>query len=155
MSSGVYSRIITPLEIRFWNKVIKTNHCWIWSGCTVRGYGRVNTGNAIQYAHIVSWELCNGPVPKGMCVCHSCDNPPCVRPEHLFLGSNVENWNDMRNKCRHAHGEKLSKITAQDVIDIRVGHSSGDFTMKELADMFEVSYTNIHAIIQRRSWKHV
>jgi hypothetical protein len=81
----------------FWNKVNKTSGCWIWTAANKDGYGRYSNSG---YAHRISWEMHFGKIPAGMFVCHKCDNPPCVNPDHLFLGTNQDNVNDMRAKGR-------------------------------------------------------
>ena len=87
---------------RFWSKVKKQpNGCWEWQAAKTRlGYGRFAPEGTTVKAHRVSFELCKGPIPDGMHVMHSCDNPPCVNPEHLSLGSNQDNVNDREAKGR-------------------------------------------------------
>jgi hypothetical protein len=92
-----------PLAERFWRYVERSTGCWLWIGCRQRpGYGRIGRegGKGTRYAHHVSWELHYGPIPEGQQVLHRCDNPPCVRPDHLFLGSQLENVRDMWDKGR-------------------------------------------------------
>lgn len=77
--------------------------CWEWSGLrSARGYGRF--GHDSRRAHRIAWELTFGPVPDGLLVCHTCDNPPCIRPEHLFLGTDADNARDMVAKGRGRYG---------------------------------------------------
>lgn len=94
---------------RFWAKVAKGDSCWLWTASKrSKGYGAfvypllgvVTQGRA----HRFSWELHNGPIPDGAFVCHKCDTPACVNPEHLFLGSNADNVADMMSKGRHVRG---------------------------------------------------
>lgn len=94
-------RVLTPIADRFWPKVQKTDVCWLWIGATSAGYGRIGRGRAKD--HEVSWELHNGPVPHGLWVLHKCDNPPCVRPDHLFLGTQSDNMKDAEAKGRLKH----------------------------------------------------
>lgn len=103
---------------RFWTKVDRSGECWIWTGARVKssrnpvGYGsfaptRTNT----QLAHRVSYEWACGPIPFGLWVLHHCDNPPCVRPDHLFLGTAAHNAADMVAKGRSATGERNGSHT--------------------------------------------
>lgn len=87
---------LSPDSERFWAKVIKTGECWEWQGPDQRGYGIFGW----KRAHRVSWELHHGPIPPGQHVLHQCDNPPCVNPEHLWLGTPRDNASDRGAKGR-------------------------------------------------------
>lgn len=96
------------IEERFWLRVMKTDTCWIWNGWSGnKNYGRMSIydkgkmKNIPTLAHRVSWELHNGKIPHGIHVLHKCDNPPCVNPDHLFLGTHKDNMMDMSKKGRH------------------------------------------------------
>ena len=92
-----------PLSTRLWKQVKKTDHCWIWCGYVNEdGYGRIrpDTTSPKVGVHRLSWILHFGEVPEGLLVCHTCDNPACVRPDHLFLGTVQDNVNDMKAKGR-------------------------------------------------------
>ncbi len=105
MPIGVYPHRSRPVAERFWSKVVKTDDgCWGWNGATTPfGYGRMTAGSrgaGLLRAHRVSWELHYGPIPAGLLVLHHCDNPPCVRPNHLFLGTMLDNSRDAVAKGR-------------------------------------------------------
>jgi hypothetical protein len=89
-----------PVSERFWPKVAKSDGCWEWRGAKTLGYGRINVGRRSILAHRVSYEMANGPIADGLVVCHRCDNPSCVRPDHLFLGTLGDNNADMFAKGR-------------------------------------------------------
>jgi len=87
---------------RFWDKVEKTDGCWLWTASKSEdGYGYFRFDGGMRKAHRMSWLFTNGEIPEGMFVCHSCDNPSCVNPEHLWLGTNQDNQDDMNEKGRH------------------------------------------------------
>src|SRR2546422_11309402 len=98
-----------PLEERFWAKVQKlpNDGCWIWTAHTnEHGYGRLSIKRGVvERAHRISWRLHFGSIPDGLCVLHKCDNPPCIRPDHLFLGTKTDNSVDRQTKHRAPHGE--------------------------------------------------
>src|SRR3989304_7134143 len=95
-----------PMKVEdFWKHVDKSSDCWIWKGCTAQGYGfpRLH-GNGHVRAHRLAWELTYGLIPQGKWVLHHCDNPPCVRPDHLFLGTVQDNMRDAALKGRMPKG---------------------------------------------------
>lgn len=148
---------------RFWSKVDRSagpDACWPWTATTSRdGYGRfaypVTVGGRV-HAHRFSYSLAHGPVPDGLVVCHSCDNPPCCNPAHLFLGTPADNSADMVAKGRQARGERqhLAKLTEAAVREIRRLHGEGH-TCAALADRFKVSVPTVQSVVVRLTWKDV
>jgi len=100
---------------RFWKFVDKSKECWEWTGFrNKQGYGRFGiAGSQCVNAHRVSWTIANGPIPDGQFVCHKCDNPSCVNPEHLFVGSRQDNIDDMMIKKRSRHFKNLQYYGVQ------------------------------------------
>jgi hypothetical protein len=88
---------------RFFEKVKKTKKCWLWTGHKdPNGYGRIAMGRELlEKSHRMSYMIHKGPIPKGLVVMHICDNPPCVNPDHLQIGTNADNLNDSYKKGRH------------------------------------------------------
>lgn len=149
-----------PME-RFWSQVKKTDDCWLWTGRCLRGYGQLSMGSrkaGIKGTHRVSWELHHGPIPKGLSVLHKCDNPACVRPDHLFLGTQQDNLQDMRNKKRNrtALGEKTGNVTltAEVVLEIRRLHALG-VVPKAIAAQFSIERSLVYQVVNRVNWKHI
>jgi len=146
----------------FWDKVTKTDTCWLWAAFKDKnGYGRLTIRNKQYLAHRVSWELCNEKIPKGLLVCHHCDNPPCVNPDHLFLGTKKDNAQDMVRKGRchsnHAVGvtQHLAKLTDDKALQIRELYEEGGCTHRSLGRIFGVNKTTISQVLNRQTWKHI
>ena len=159
---------------RFWSKVNKTDGCWEWAGKpNEKGYGRFGVNYRVIFAHRFSWLITHGEIPDGLFVLHRCDNPICVRPDDLFLGTKADNNADMRAKGRAApmprtpnagrfqsngrmSGEHhhLAKLTAEDVLYIRQLRANG-VRLRVLAQHFGVSEANISQIAKRKVWKNI
>lgn len=155
------SQGLSPTFVRrFWEKVTITDGCWIWTAATHEwGYGvmqRGRAGRGVIKAHIASWIIHFGHIPIGMNVLHHCDNPPCIRPQHLFLGTISDNTQDMISKGRGLIGTKNGqcKLTDVDVVLIRKYRQSGA-SLNDLAEQFGVSFSNICSICTRASWRHI
>lgn len=153
--------IKTPtLADRFWAKVDKSGECWVWTAAHNgrRGYGGVQADGRWKRASRVSWEMENGPIPDGLHVLHRCDNPPCVRPDHLFLGTQSDNNHDRdrKGRGRWSPGEAngCHKLTNADILDIRRLSSSG-VSRAAIASMFNINKNTVSGISTRRTWKHV
>lgn len=147
---------------RFWSKVQKTNTCWNWTAfVNHNGYGRFSFKSKPMHAHRFSWELHNGPIPDGLNVLHRCDNPKCVNPSHLFLGTQKDNVKDMVKKNRQSNkmgrkGESHSqnKLNEANIKRIRELYLKS-FTQKELAKLFKVSQSQISRIVNNKNWGHI
>lgn len=147
---------MTQLEQRFWSHVDKSTDCWIWKASrSPRGYGKF-WNNGDMRAHRQSWIFANGPIdPVTLLVCHKCDNPPCVNPNHLFLGTALMNEADKKRKGRQVRGERMStsKLFPVDVFAIRANVDK--LSIVGLARHFKVSTTMIKLIRSRRAWTHI
>jgi hypothetical protein len=147
-------KVTRALGERFWEKVTKTNGCWLWiANSNKKGYGRFWINGRNEFSHRVSWMLHFVEIPHGMLVLHKCDNPSCVNPAHLFLGTDADNQSDKKEKGRSAKGERNGnrKLTNEQVRVIRKSVGSP----QELATQFNIDKTQIYNIISRKQWKHV
>jgi hypothetical protein len=143
---------------RLFAKVTKTDNCWNWNGCVNNmGYGMINFGNVPRLAHRISWMISNGEIQDDMCVLHKCDNPLCVRPDHLFLGTRQANMRDMITKERQCRGEAKSnsKLSALAVRIARRLNLEHRMSIKDIASVFSVDRRVMYDVIKGRSWKHV
>jgi hypothetical protein len=160
-----------PVPDRFWEKVNKDGplcvrlgtKCWVWMGGTyLNGYGCIKIKRHMVSVHRLSWQLANGEIPEGMFVLHKCDNRPCVNPDHLFLGTQQDNVDDMITKGRRPSnsvaisGEHNGrhKLTSADAIAIRERFAGGE-TGPSLAADFHVSKSAVYRIVERRRWLNV
>lgn len=152
---------------RFWEKVEigEAGDCWEWTAYkTKKGYGRFQLSGSPERAHRVAWALTFGPVPDGLFVCHHCDNPGCVNPAHLFIGTNSDNQLDSVCKGRHKgwRGMRTSmegtnngqaKLIESDVLEIRRLAIETSLNNCEISKRFPVGEQQIGRIINRKRWK--
>lgn len=151
---------------RFWSKVIKNKKgCWGWTASTTSwGYGKIFTGPSTKNllgAHVASWFLHKGEIPKDLNVLHTCDNPPCSNPKHLFLGTTKDNSEDMIKKGRHVpngiYGELCGNhvLTDSKVRRLRLMAKLGYDTHKTLGALFGIDESTVFHVIHRKTWKHI
>lgn len=132
--------------------------CWNYIGClNEHGYGIFGILNKTYLAHRVSWKLYVGEIPKGLHVLHHCDNPRCINPEHLFLGTPKDNALDKVSKDRQTKGEVNggAKLTDEQAAEIRFLAALGVETQEKLARRFGVSQPTVSFILSGKTWRHV
>lgn len=136
------------------------NGCWLWRGTIDRrGYGQLRLGRLkLRKAHRLSWEDARGPIPPGMHVCHRCDTPACVNPDHLFLGTHADNMADMVAKGRAKGGgaakgaaNRMAKLTEEQALAVRADTRS----QRVIAEAFGISQSNVYAIRAGIAWTHL
>ena len=154
----------TPPTERFWPKVDKNGptpehcpelgNCWVWTGAkTAPGKYGVFGGprsEPLTLAHRFSYQLHFGGLRPGFRICHHCDNPPCVRPSHLFQGTDTDNAQDCINKGRRGRGS--SKLTRTEAVEIRRLRNEEKISLKKIAPRFGITFSNVSVIALRKSW---
>lgn len=146
------------LQERFNNKINKTETCWIWiASKKYDGYGYFSINGKTHMAHRVAYKLFYGEIPNSLHVCHKCDNPSCVNPFHLFLGSHDTNMKDMTKKGRQIKGERQhsAKLKTEEILEIRKLYSSQQMTQRQLANKFGVAQNIVSRIVNYLIWKHI
>ncbi len=134
----------------FWARVERTASCWLWTGGTFKyGYGAVSDGGKARRAHRVAWELTHGAIPAGLHVCHQCDNPQCVNPAHLFLGTQQQNMADMVQKGRHAAARRPWRPW---VLQAFALHADG-LNQMAIAAQLGVSQASVSRALAGKTWK--
>lgn len=125
--------------------------CWLWIASTnQKGYGMIKVNGSMRSAHRIAWTIYRGNIPVGLQVCHVCDNPSCVMPEHLFLGTPSDNTTDCVLKGR----DNWSKLTVQDVGNIRSMRDAG-IRVVDIAAKYAVTTDSIYNVIKGKTWKEV
>lgn len=162
--------VLFNIAERFWTRVDQSagpDGCWPWTGARAghpshprsRHYGRMRVGGAQIGAHRLALMLTTGPLPAGTEACHSCDNPPCCNPRHLFVGTHRENLLDAARKGRthsfpRGRRHPLAKLTAPDVIAIRRRVAAGE-SQHALAREYGVSQVAVHFVVARKTWAYL
>jgi hypothetical protein len=153
------ARRYPPIEDRLWSRVTKGLGCWEFQGGrNGQGYGSIGWNGVSRRAHRVAWALTYGPIPDGLDVLHHCDNPPCVRPDHLFLGTDADNVADRerkgRNKVPRGEQQGSAKLTNAEASRLRQLYYQG-VPSPVLAAEFGLHRTVVWRIATGRSWKHL
>lgn len=128
------------LEKKFWENVEKTKSCWIWRGPKLKsGYGTISSGSMSPIlTHRYSYQLHKGEIPKGIFICHSCDNPPCVNPKHLWAGTHTENMQDAKKKGRIATGDRHGTRTHPETIRYGKDNPNGRLSIEDKNEIYKL-----------------
>jgi hypothetical protein len=148
-----------------WNRVKIVNNCWEYQGHRhAKGYGTIRIGSRkdgsrrMEQAHRFAWMKINGDIPDGLCVLHHCDNPSCVKPGHLFLGTNQDNMTDMVNKGRSRKSRGVlnpsAKLTIHQVMEIKKRLKTGE-SPTSMANDYPVSRNLLYAMRNGDVWNHI
>lgn len=152
---------VQPIQERFAKKYqIAKSGCYVWLNAKFKsGYGQFGVRGKSKLAHRIAWEIANGAIPDGLCVLHKCDNPGCVNPDHLFLGTQKDNVRDMVDKKRYSKrtGESggLAKLKEAQVLEIRERYAAGGISQAVLGKQYGVCQSNIAAIVSGETWTEI
>lgn len=140
---------------RFWERVDTTGDCWLWTGaCNPQGYGLLRSRTVAFLAHRMSYVLTNGKIPSGLWVLHQCDTPACVNPNHLWLGTDLDNARDKQQKGRgnQPKGEENGRCKLSEAQVLEIVRRYENETARSLAEEFGVRIDHIFNIVGGRSW---
>lgn len=142
----------------FWRRVDQSdpNGCWLWTGAIAYGYGKLRFEKKSYIASRVSYILTNGSIPYGIHVLHHCDNPPCVRPDHLFLGNDADNHADQLAKSRQRKGSTMhnARLNENLVLNLRQRWRDGE-RCSDLAKELGLHYVTVEKAVKSKTWRHV
>jgi hypothetical protein len=158
-ASGQFNGEKRPLAERFWEKVNKTDDCWLWTGYLNKGYGYISIDNKAKPAYRVSYQLTYGDIPEGLVVRHMCRSKNCVNPKHLKLGTQKDNMEDAIKDGTTLKGEKnhrsiLKEEQVKDFIKNKPINNINDYILLKSKEL-NVSPTALYDIHYRRTWKHI
>jgi len=159
----IFENLNQDIKERFWANVDIADNCWNWTASRNQyGYGRMCITTSYKkkkwlQAHRISYAIFYGPIPEGKIICHHCDNPACVRPDHLYCGTWANNTHDavVRGNMNVGVKNGNSRFTEVDIIDIRNKYSTGKFTYRQIANEYNTYPMTICDIVRRKRWKHV
>lgn len=158
-----HGRWANSLEKRLWSRIDKRgpDDCWDWTGAhTPAGYGVISRNGSATTATRVVYELTYGPIPNGLIVCHTCDNPACCNPTHLWIGTNADNSDDKVSKGREGHPDNRGEhnprasLSNNDVIAIREANRNGE-NLASIAARYNLQKPAIWKIVHRLTWNHI
>ena len=151
----------SALIARFFDKFtpVPESGCWLWTASTSRGYGQISAGHGASphKAHRLSWRIHRGEIPEGMDICHKCDTPSCVNPDHLFVGTAADNIRDMDRKGRRVNNQSkgeahpMRKLSDDQVRAIRADTRS----QRAIGMAYGIHQTLVSLIKRRKNWSHI
>lgn len=161
MNTMIIPKLRVEDKARFWEKIERRrkNDCWLWTAGTDEcGYGKFRLFRKSYIAHRITYSLTIGKIPKGLCVCHHCDCPPCCNPKHLWIGTHEDNMDDKRRKkrgrCRRGEQHYKARLKEEDVHAIRRALKQGVY-IHTLASIYGVGLSTIGCIKYGLSWRHL
>jgi hypothetical protein len=156
----IHAAIQCPNRL-FWSKAVRSEGCWEWSAARSHyGYGKLTYLGRSRIAHRMAWEFAFGPIPAGLFVLHHCDNPPCVRPDHLFLGTQADNIRDKISKgrgrgptlARVGEANGRAKLNSEQVRTIRERYAAGGISQRLLGREYGLSQQTISYVVRADTW---
>ena len=152
---NINNNLLKPDSVeRFYSKIEESDNCWLWKGAIQsKGYGSFSIDKKTYLAHRISYEIHHGEIPNGMLVLHKCDNRRCVNPDHLFLGTAQDNYDDMVAKGRKSPKSIRCKLSREQVTSIRSLRKEKNYSYRKIGSLFNLAPRTIGSIINYESWK--